>query len=216
VFALLARLWALALTGARRAAARVLPEPGPQTSDDELIEAALGGEGEAFEELLQRHLDAMYSVAVRITLRPSDADDVVQEASVRIWRALDQFERRSKFSTWVFRITTNVALNLVSREREPTVELDADLPAPSDNDPERRAEAGAKLEAAVAAFESLPPDQRSCLTLREAHGLAYEEIAEVLDLTIPAVKGQLFRARQHLAATLSRFDAGGVVEGGVT
>jgi RNA polymerase sigma-70 factor, ECF subfamily len=213
VLALLGRFWALALAGARRVAG--LPtDPAPPVSDDELIDAALAGESEAFEELLQRHLDAMYSVALRITLDRSDADDVVQEASVRIWRALDRFERRSKFSTWVFRITTNVALNLVSRQRPPTVELEPDLPDTSVTDPARRAEASAKLDAALAAFEELPPDQRSCLTLREAQGLPYDEIAEVLDLTIPAVKGQLFRARQQLAASLARFEAGGVAEGG--
>lgn len=199
---LLARLYVWMLTGVSLPTGEVASDP----SDALLIDAALSGDGEAFEALLRRNLDAMYAIALRITLDEADADDVVQEASVRVWRALGTFRGEARFSTWVFRITTNLAVSHVTRRQAVAVDLAEHEPASHAADPARRVEDGARLEAALEAVGRLPVEQRSCLVLRESHGLSYEEIAEVSEISVAAVKGRLFRARQTLAEQVAAFE----------
>lgn len=198
----LARLYVWMLTGVPSSTGELDTEP----SDAQLIDAALSGDGEAFETLLRRNLDAMYAIALRITLDEADADDVAQQASVRIWRALGTFRGEARFSTWVYRITTNLAVSHVTRRQGVAVDLAQHEPASHAADPARRVEDRARLEAVLHAVGGLPVEQRSCLVLRESHGLSYEEIAEVSEISIAAVKGRLFRARQTLAEQVASFD----------
>lgn len=174
--------------------------------DAELVVRARDGEDvEAFEELVHRHRDRAYRVALRITRHPGDAEDVAQEALVRAWRSLPQFRGDARFSTWLYRIVTNLALNRVDRRRGIAAEI-PDTPVRSD-DPALRTEDAERLSAALAALEQLSAEQRACYVLREMEGLSYEELAEVLDTSVAAVKSRLFRARQELTAALARYDA---------
>jgi RNA polymerase sigma-70 factor (ECF subfamily) len=183
--------------------------------DADLVVRARDGEDvEAFAELVHRHRDRAYRVALRITRHPGDAEDVAQEALVRAWRSLPGFRGEARFSTWLYRIVTNLALNRV--ERRPRV-ADVELPdtAVRSDDPAARTEDAERLTAALAALEQLSPDQRACYVLREIEGLSYEELAEVLETSVPAVKSRLFRARQELTAALARYDAVGREEAGM-
>lgn len=178
-----------------------------QLADEELVAQARSGEDVgAFEELVRRHRDRAYAVALRICRNPSDAEDVAQEAFVRAWRALPGFRGDARFSTWLFRIITNLALNRVTRAREQPV---AEVPdrGNAELDPARRAEDRERLAVAVAALDQLTPDQRACFVLRELEGLTYEELADVLGTSVQAVRGRLFRARAELARVLADYEA---------
>ncbi|HWB71439.1 MAG TPA: sigma-70 family RNA polymerase sigma factor [Egibacteraceae bacterium] len=174
--------------------------------DDELVARARDrGDVPALEVLVGRHRDAAYRVALRICLNAADAEDVAQEALVRAWRSLAAFRGESSFATWLYRIVTNLALNRMARRREDATAEPPEPPGP-DQDPARRVEARERLAVAVAALTRLTPEQRACWTLREIEGLSYEQLAQVLGLTVPAVKSRLFRARAELSAALARYD----------
>lgn len=173
---------------------------------DLVLRARDRGDSAALEELVRRHRDAAYRIALRICLNSADAEDVAQEAFVRVWRSLAGFRADSAFSTWLYRIVTNLALNTVTRRREQPAEI-AESALPAELDPASRVQQRERLAALGAALAALTPEQRACWVLREVEGLTYEELAEVLDLSLASVKGRLFRARAELAAALARYDA---------
>ncbi|WP_052664348.1 RNA polymerase sigma factor [Nitriliruptor alkaliphilus] len=164
------------------------------------------GDESAFTMLLDRHADRLHAVALRIVGSPEDAEDVVQEASLRIWRGLAGFRGDARFSTWSHRIVTNVALDHL---RRPPAATATDRPARVDHlDPARHSigrEAVGQLWEAVA---SLPPAQRTCFLLSEVAGMAHDEIARELAITVSAVKNRLYRARTVLAAVIEDPDSG--------
>jgi len=188
----------------------VTPPAGPAvevTDLDLVVRAREHDDVAAFEELVRRHRDRAYRVALRVCRDPTAAEDVAQEAFVRVWRGLHGFRADSQFSTWLYRIVTNLALNRVTRRREdPT----GDVPEPAGRhlDPAVRAEDSERLGTALQALDALTPEQRACFVLREVEGLSYEELAEVLDTTVAGVKGRLFRAREELATALRAYDTG--------
>lgn len=174
--------------------------------DTELVRRAVGrSDVAAFEELVRRHREAAHRVALRICLSSADAEDVAQEAFVRAWRGLASFREDAAFSTWLYRIVTNLSLNLVTRRRE---QATGDIPEQflAELDPAGRVQDAERLQLALGTLGALPAEQRACWVLREVEGLGYEEIAAVLDITVPAVKGRLFRARSAIAETLARYD----------
>jgi RNA polymerase sigma-70 factor, ECF subfamily len=182
---------------------------GHDEDDAVLVTRARDGDVAAFEELVRRHRDRAYRVALRICRRPAAAEDVAQDALVRAWRSLPAFRGDARFSTWLYRIVTNLALNEVTRRREGTGGEVPEHAASAADDPAARTVDAERLDVLLAALDVLTPDQRACLVLREVEQLSYEEVAEVLDVTVPAVKGRLFRARQELAAALAAYDEPG-------
>lgn len=181
-----------------------------EPTDAELVARAQADDAAAFEELVRRHRERIYRVALRVCRHPADAEDVTQDAIVRAWRALGGFRGDASFTTWLYRIVTNLALNRVTRRREHAAERVPEPPgAGAALDPARRAEDRERLDAALAALGTLTAEQRACYVLREVEGLSYEELAEVLDISVASVKGRLYRARQDLVAALDRYDATG-------
>jgi RNA polymerase sigma-70 factor (ECF subfamily) len=171
-------------------------------ADEALVLWAREGHQEAFEELVRRHRDRAYRVALRLLGDPHLAEDVAQEALVAAWRALPRFRREARFSTWLYRIVTNTALNYSTRRREVATEV-VELPetgqgAPADLVAEHNREV-ARIEAVIA---QLPLEQRAALVLRSFEQCTYEEVAEILGITVPAVKGRLHRARRELTERL--------------
>lgn len=165
-----------------------------------LVEAARAGDLDAFELLVRRHQGLVYRLALRMLGSEADAEDVAQETFVQAWRSLGRFRGDSTFGTWLFRIATNRCLNVIASRRV-TVTLDEGHVAVG-GDPSETAERRARLHEVMAAILELSAEQRAALVLRELEGLAYEEIATVLGISLTAVKGRVHRARLALVARL--------------
>lgn len=185
---------------------------GDERSDEALAVAAREGSEDAFRELVERFEGPVFGLLVRIVRRSELAEELAQESFVKAWRALDRFDPARKFSSWLFKIAHNTALDALRRRGEEPLSLDApveaggappELPAdPAAENPLARAvarDAGRALERAVA---ELRPAYREVLLLRFAQELSYEEIAEVTGAPLGTVKVHLHRARQELARRL--------------
>lgn len=168
----------------------------------ELIARSCAGDLDAFDHLVRAHQDRIYNVAYRLTGNHEDASDAAQDAFVRAFQALPRFRRDAAFSTWLYRIATNAALDLVRRRPAvPPVELPVDQPGPSDPEAEaHRREVHRRVHAAVG---HLPAEYRAVVVLRDLQGLAYEEIARVLQIPIGTVRSRLSRGRETLRALLT-------------
>ena len=184
---------------------------GVQTGMDEreLIIRAGRGDAYAFEQLMAAHENRMYAVALRMCGNREDAQDCLQEAMIRVFRAISGFKGQSSFSTWVYRITMNSCLDeLRRRKSRAAVSLDSMLEsgfAPSDESdtPEEsslRSEQKRALEKAIA---QLPEDMRAAIVLRDIQGCSYDEIARALDANVGTIKSRISRGREKLRAVLS-------------
>lgn len=165
-----------------------------------LLKRAQAGEAEATERLIELYQDTIYSMALSFTRNQHQAEDLAQEAWIRILRGLPQFRHDSKFSTWLYRITMNSFLNAnraVKREQE----VVGTLPAQEGNavNAEARLEAALDLQQAV---RSLPEDFRSVVLLRYVADLSYKEVASVLEVPLGTVQSRLRRALDKLAEQL--------------
>jgi len=165
-----------------------------------LIEAAQAGDLDAFEVLVRRHQRPVYRLALRMLGSASDAEDVAQETFVQAWRSIGRFRGSSSLGTWLYRIATNRCLDLLAADR-PTEPLDAEL-GDQLGDPVTALAQRERLRSVMAGLHALSGDQRAALVLREFEGLRYDQIAEVLGITVAAVKGRIHRARLALLATL--------------
>ncbi|MGH9777514.1 MAG: RNA polymerase sigma factor [Candidatus Acidiferrales bacterium] len=192
-----------------RAAVLELAKPGGMP-DEEVVERVRAGEVALFEILMRRHNQRLYRVARAILGNDSEAEDVMQDAYVRAYRHMDQFEHRARFSTWLTKIAVHEALARLRRSRRfevlDTVADGEDKAgggfASSTRDPERQmfdTEMKTLLETAIAA---LPQEYRSVFVLREVEGMSTAETAEALELSEEAVKTRLHRARAMLQTTL--------------
>lgn len=180
-----------------------------ETEEKVLIQQAVHGGAYAFEVLMHRHERRMYALAFRMCGNREDAQDCVQDAMLRIYRALNRFKGESSFSTWVYRITMNACLDELRRRKlRASASLDFLLDngwAPVDeiNTPERHALNAERRRAIADAIRSLPEDMRVAIILREIHGFSYEEIANTLDVNIGTVKSRISRGRERLCALIS-------------
>ncbi|MDO9540983.1 MAG: RNA polymerase sigma factor [Kiritimatiellia bacterium] len=168
----------------------------------ELIVKAKSGNGAAFEEIYRLTSGFVFNVALRIVRRPADAEDVTQEVFVKTHKNLSQFGFQSSLKTWLYRITVNTA---ISRCRKSTREADVIakyknyLETQPTNEPFPNPIQKKDNETIIAVLlAELDPDQRACLVLREMEGLAYNEIAEILNIPMNTVRSRLHRARETL------------------
>jgi RNA polymerase sigma-70 factor (ECF subfamily) len=189
-----------------------------QAGVDESILVARAREGDtrAFGELVRRYEGKIFRLAQHVTQNREDAEDVLQETFLKAYEHLDQFKGDSKFYTWIVRIAVNQALmKLRRRKTDKSVSLDETIDtgedtitreiAAWDEDPEQRfsrEELGQILDTAV---DSLEPPYRSVFVLRDIEELSTEETAEALNLSVPAVKSRLLRARLQLREKLTRY-----------
>ncbi len=148
----------------------------------------------------------MYNLALRIVRDSDAASDCAQEAFVRAYRALHQYDPTLPFGPWLFRIATNASLNYVQRwhAHETPVEELPERPLPDEQSPESIVVGRDQLERVVEAIDALPPAYRAALTLRHLHDLSYQEIADALGLPLGTVKTHLHRARAALRVELER------------
>ncbi len=175
-----------------------------------LIDRVLEGDHEAFAELVRLHETQVYNLCLRMSGNPEDARDLSQEAFLKAWRGLRFYQFESAFSTWLYRLTSNVCIDFLrSRKRRPSVSLTVDEEEPvemevedSSPTPEEQVLHREQKYAVAKAMEQLEDEFRQVLTLRVIHDLPYEEIAEIMDLKVGTVKSRLARARMKLKKLL--------------
>lgn len=176
-----------------------------------LVKKAQRGDHDAFALLLERYETQVYHQALRMVTNPEDAADMTQEAFLKAWQGLPTFQGDSAFSTWLYRLTNNVCIDFLRREKKRRGDLslddeDRDIAPPQDPAPtphqvlEQRENRAAVLQG----LANLSEEHRQVLVLREINGLSYEEIGQVLGLTAGTVKSRIARARIALAKFLRK------------
>jgi RNA polymerase sigma-70 factor (ECF subfamily) len=183
-----------------------------------LIQRAQAGDQEALSALVQSQQTYVYSIAMSLMHNPADAADMTQEAFIRLMRSLGTYRGETKFTTWLYRLVTNICLDGLRRRGQPVDSLDEAPSAAGDDAPsvgERLAdtdrwtqpetelelrESATQVRAALAA---LPTPQRLALTLHYFEDQRYEDIAEVMNLPLNTVKSHIRRGKERLAVTLS-------------
>ena len=182
------------------------------TRDEEraAIDRVLQGDTDAFEALVKANEKGVYNLALRMLGNAEDALDASQEAFFRAYRALASFRGDSKFSVWLYRLTSNVCLDMLrkaGRFQQTSLtgeDEEEELPIPDSRfDPQEALERAEVRRAVQEGLQKLDPLFREALVLRDVNGLSYEEIAQALDLEPGTVKSRIFRARRRLAALLT-------------
>ncbi len=183
-----------------------------------LLQRAQAGDAAAFERLVEPHIPRMYNYIARMTGDPAEADDLMQDALLRAYRALGSFRGGATFQTWLYRIATNICVDALRRRRRQgarTFSLDDPLDvaegqvtrdvADHASDPQQLAEVGELQEEVVKAIGELSPKLRSVVVLFDLEGLTYEQIAQALGLPLGTVKSRLFNARVRLRELLKPY-----------
>ena len=181
--------------------------------DVRLMRLVAGGDTSAFEKVIERHQALVAGTAARMLGSNSDVEDIAQQVFIRVWKSARRYVPRAKFTTWLLKITRNLVFNelrrakrraQVSLQPEPGAE-EISLKDETNPAPDASLLEGELQRAIEEAIMQLPESQRMALVLRRYEQLSYEEIAEVLDLSVPAVKSVLFRARTELRTRLSKY-----------
>jgi RNA polymerase sigma-70 factor (ECF subfamily) len=178
-----------------------------QLDDAAAVAQAKGGDQEAFRVLVERHSRSIYRLAYRMTGKPEDAEDVVQETFVRAYKQLVRFEARSNFATWLYRIGFNCSIDYMrarphreSAESHDTLErLSPGDSGPSMDDKVFAGQIGEKVQDAL---KDLSPQERAAFLMRHYHGCSIEEICEALGLKSNAAKHSIFRAVKKMRVAL--------------
>lgn len=180
-----------------------------QETDDQIICRLRDGQEEAFELLVQRYRARVQRLALRFTRNREEAEEVSQEVFLTIYRKLDQFEGKSSFSTWLYRVAVNASLmRLRSQETTETVPIDdlvGDLVGDEEEavkPPDSRLHSEEALAQIERAMEHMPEEFKTILILRDIEDFSNEEAAEIMDLSVAAVKSRLHRARGYLRKKL--------------
>jgi RNA polymerase sigma-70 factor (ECF subfamily) len=180
-----------------------------EQDEKRLVERAQAGDLDAFGELYERFSPAVFNVALRMVGSREDAEDIRQEVFLRAHRALKEFKGEARFSTWLYRIAANVALDEI-RRRKPTVSADAlreesrwEAAAGERGDPQEQLDRNLAREAVQAALLAMPPHYRILVVLKHIEGLSYEEIASVLGCSLTSLNVRLHRARESFRKALA-------------
>lgn len=189
---------------------------GPDEADAEDVRLMLlvsAGDMAAFEQLVERHQTLVAGTVGRMLGSNADVEDVAQQVFVRVWKSAKRYEPRAKFTTWLLKITRNLVFNEMRRRKrhaltplQPESEgEEIQLKDEHGQAPDASLLEGELQGAIEAAIGELPESQRMAVVLRRYEELSYEEIANVLDQSVPAVKSLLFRARTELRERLKGY-----------
>jgi len=176
--------------------------------DRELIQQALQGNQSAYESLLKRYKDLVYSVMYKMVRNPQEAEDLTQEAFMKAFNALASFNEEFAFSTWLMKIATNNCIDLLRRRKLKTMSIDEPVQYKDEKvkielpdreaTPEKKILTSERAQIINEAIESLPPRYKHVIVLRHKEEKSYEEIADILNLPLGTVKARIFRAREML------------------
>lgn len=180
----------------------------------ELVRQAAHGSTAAFEQLVLTYQTQVYNLALRMAGNPEDALDLSQEAFLKAWRGLSSYRFDSAFSTWLYRLTSNVCIDFLRRQKkqksiplqftdEDNEERELSVPDPAPG-PEEALLARSEREQVALALSRLEPEYREALTLRVINGLSYTEIAQILGIREGTVKSRIARAREKMRAAMQK------------
>lgn len=185
---------------------------GLQEQDDQLIADALQGDQRAYEALLARHNKAIFHVVMKIVRNREEAQDLVQETFMKAFNALASYRSEYRFSTWLYKIAANCAIDFVRKKRIEALSLDkpietkdgrVEFEVPDSSwDPEQDLVRKQKLKSIEEAIDSLPDKYREVIIYRHKDDKPYEEIADILKVPVGTVKARIFRARELLKKKL--------------
>jgi RNA polymerase sigma-70 factor (ECF subfamily) len=193
------------------------PKPADASSNDaedvRLMRLVARGDTAAFEELIERHQALVIGTVARMLGSNSDVEDIAQQVFIRVWKSAGRYVPRAKFTTWVLKITRNLVFNELRRsKRRALVPIQTD---PNAEEIQLKDEAAQSPDASLLetelqqaidkAIAELPETQRMAVILRRYQDLSYEQIGDVLNLSVPAVKSVLFRARTELRVRLAHY-----------
>lgn len=182
--------------------------------DSKLMLQLKSGDHEAFRDLVERHKLSVLNLCLRFTGNKEDAEDLAQEAFIRVFQAAPNYEVKAAFTTWLYRITVNLCLNhqrrkkvlhFFSLDQSKNSQHHAQYRVPdfaAQERPDTDYEQKQVQQFVQQAIQSLPENQRTVLILHRYHDLSYKEIAEVLDTTVSAVESRLHRAKENLKKKL--------------
>ena len=173
---------------------------------EHIIARARRGDADAFEQLVAAYRNQVFRLALRMCGNEADADEVAQEAFLSAWKGLPNFRGESRFSTWLYQLTTHAAINLMRREKRQAAVEDIDEITAADDgpSPQQQVERTETQREIRSALMQLPEEYRQVLLLRFMQELSYEEIGRALKLPVGTVKSRLNRAKAQLKDILSR------------
>jgi RNA polymerase sigma-70 factor (ECF subfamily) len=175
-------------------------------SDGAVVRAVLNGNEEAFAVLVRRYQDVLYRHAERMTARPDEAADIVQAAFVKGFQSLRHCRDPERVGAWLFRINANLCKDYLKNRRRKDLRLeDAALLTGGRDDPEAAAERSWIRERIAEALERLSPDEREAFVLKHVEGLSYQEMSELVEASVPALKMRVHRAREELQELLEDY-----------
>lgn len=184
------------------------------------VQAARAGDRHAFSRLVESYTRPVYNLTYRMLGNPQEAEDAAQETFLRAYSRLNQYDTGHKFSTWLFSIANHYCIDKLRKRRAVQISID-DNPVlenleDDDPQPEHSALNREQSREVQLLLAQLDPDYRTPLVLRYWEDLSYEEIAAAMDVTVPAVKSRLFRARQRMADLMAAREAAAIPPAGGT
>jgi RNA polymerase sigma-70 factor (ECF subfamily) len=184
----------------------------PEEDDDRMIAAQIvSGQKELFRLLVKRHEQAVYGMGISFFRNTEDASDFTQEVFLKVYRNLAHFEGRSRFSTWLYKIAYNTALNNITRKKE-YHSLAEEENIPDGDTPERKLLRNLAREAVLEAVEALPGRFRICVDLFFFYDRTYQEIEAITGYPVNTIKSHVFRAKKILREKLAAY--AGLARGG--
>ena len=186
-------------------------EESSNQQENDLIKRCQSGDQQAMEQIVRQYQNQVYNIAYGMLRNSEDAQDIMQEVFLRVWDKIRQFQFKSRFSTWLYRIVKNLSINEKNRQRRrqtsPMEMDDSQAWVPIDTmTPEKEALLVEKQELMKVALAQLKKDYRTILVLREMETLSYEELSKVLGCSLGRVKSRLHEARMELRNILKQLD----------
>lgn len=184
--------------------------------DKELIARARRGDEAAYRVLLEKYERAVFNICLRMVRNREEAEDLAQDAFTKVFSMLDRYNPSYAFSSWLFKITSNLCIDSIRKRRVETLPMDAPVQSESgdyarqyeapDDDPEKVYVKGEKMQLLSDAIDTLPEHYRIMIVLRHQENLSYEEIAASLEVPLGTVKARIHRAREMLKTRLAGKD----------